>query len=181
LESLAANYGNTKKRVLQIRQLLSGSTMQDPIPVGDGASRKRRRAWGDGETQQSTATALARILSVTEAKTLVGTSKFNGVARKLVEDTLGKIGSIIDPESILAACDMTGVPCRGYEEIFRTVHKLIRLVDDKLKVVILPRPYKVRVAIIPFTHILISLFVSKFHDAGNNNLLELTVGLVFIF
>jgi hypothetical protein len=118
---------------------------------------------------------------VTEAKTLVGTSKFNGVARKLVEDTLKKIGSIIDPESILVACDMTGVSCRGYEEIFRMVHKLIRLVDDKLKAVIFPRPYKVRVAIIPFTHTLIYLFVSKFHDVGNNNLLDLTMGPIFIF
>jgi hypothetical protein len=167
LESLATNCGNTKKRVLQIRQLLSGPTMQQTTQVGDGLSRKRRRSWGDGKIQISTITALARMLSKNEAKALVGTSKFNGVAHQLVEDTLWKIESIIDPKSILAACDMTGVSYRGYEEIFKTVHKLIRLIDNKLKAIILPRPYKVRVLIVLITSSLISLFVSEFHEGRN--------------
>lgn len=65
---------------MQIWQLLSGLTMQEPVQVNDGASRKRRRDWDNGDTQLSMTTVLARILLMIEAKALVGTSKFNGVA-----------------------------------------------------------------------------------------------------
>ena len=90
-----------------------------------------------------------------------------------------KIGTIIDPKSILVVCDMIGVSSRGYKEIFRTVHKLIYLVDNKFKVVILPRPYKVRIPITFITHTIIYLFVTKFQDAGKIVLLEQTMGVVF--
>jgi len=54
-------------------------------------------------------TILAHVLLSAEAHALLDTPKFSVVADCLVDNTLKKIGGSIDPESMLAVCDMTRV------------------------------------------------------------------------
>lgn len=156
LESLAEGSGNTKKRVMQIRNLLGGPKMMEETQDDNRLSKKRKRLCGDSSTQCATGGALARMLSKTEATAILDTPKFNSVANQLVEDTLKKIGSTVSPEAVLAACDMTGVSHRGYGEIFKTLKGRIGLVNKKFKSTILPKPYQVR--IILNVHLFCSLY-----------------------
>ena len=136
LESLARGNGNMKKRVLQLCQLLGGLKMMEETQHENKMSKKRKPLWSDNSIQFATARALARILSKTEATSMVDTTKFNGVTNQLVDNTLQKIGSSIDLEAILASCNMTRVSQRSYREIYKTVKGRISLANKKLKATI---------------------------------------------
>jgi hypothetical protein len=49
----------------------------------------------------------------------------------------------IDTESILVACDMTGVSQHGYGQIYKTIKGRVGIVDKDLKANFLPTPNKV--------------------------------------
>jgi hypothetical protein len=110
---------------------------------GNKGSGSRKRLCGPKSTQEGTATALAGMLSRNEALALGTMPILSFVGRRMANHYLEKIGAEIDTESILAACDMTGVSQRGYGQIYKTIKGRVGLVDKDLKANFLPTPNKV--------------------------------------
>ena len=144
LGSLAHTSRNAKKRRVEIRTLLNPREVEE-TQKANKEGRKRKRVWEDNRSQVVNATALAKMLSRQERRSLLDSPRFQFVATEIANDTIGKIGASIDAEAILAACDESGVFQRGYGLIVKTVKNRISLADKKLKGRgLLPNPFQVR-------------------------------------
>ena len=142
LDQLAEKGGQRRARISAIRRLLQPTTHHRVVD-GNKGSGSRKRLCGPKSTQEGTATALAGMLSRNEALALGSTSKLSFVGRRMANFYLEKISDEIDTESILAACDMTGVSQRGYGQIYKTIKGRVGIVDKDLKANFLPTPNKV--------------------------------------
>jgi hypothetical protein len=142
LDQLAQKGGQRRARISAIRRLLQPKTHHQLVD-GNKGSGSRKRLCGPKSTQEGTATALAGMLSRNEALALGTMPILSFVGRRMANHYLEKIGAEIDTESILAACDMTGVSQRGYGQIYKTIKGRVGLVDKDLKANFLPTPNKV--------------------------------------
>ena len=142
LDQLAQKGGQRRARISAIRRLLQPNTHHQLVD-GNKGSGSRKRLCGPKSTQEGTTTALAGMLSRDEALALGSTSKLSFVGRRMANHYLEKIAAEIDTESILAACDMTGVSQRGYGQIYKTIKGRVGIVDKDLKANFLPTPNKV--------------------------------------
>jgi hypothetical protein len=142
LDQLAQKGGQRRARISTIRRLLQPKTHHQLVD-GNRGSGSRKRLCGPKSTQEGTATALAGMLSRDEALALGSTPKLTFVGRRMANYYLEKIAAEIDTESILAACDMTGVSQRGYGQIYKTIKGRVGIVHKDLKANFLPTPNKV--------------------------------------
>jgi hypothetical protein len=142
LDELTHDGGQAKRRRKQLRSILQPQAV-DSTQKFNKATRGKKRLWGNDSTQRKTAVALARILSRREAMALVDEPRMRSIGTNIANSVLKKIGAEVGGDSMLAACDMAGVPQEAYGLIFKTIKGRVKLVDPTLTADLMPKPHKV--------------------------------------
>jgi len=101
----------------------------------------KKRLVGNSTNQVQTAACLAIILRPEEAVTMVEQPRMSRAKVIVVKEVIRKIRDNIGKNSMLDACDGSGVTMRGHNAIFRTVKNCIVLVAPSVKSNILPAPH----------------------------------------
>ena len=72
--------------------------------------------------------------------------KFRKVACNITNGHLKKMGEVVGPQRVLGSLDRSGVPHKGYAELFNIMKDGLRSVDKKLRLKAMPNPFQVRLS-----------------------------------
>lgn len=85
---------------------------------------------------------LASILRPAEAAAMVEQPRMSQAKATVVKEVIMQIRDSIGEDSMLDACDTSGVTVRGYNAIYRTAKNRIGLVAPSIKSSILSAPHR---------------------------------------
>jgi hypothetical protein len=141
LDELAAGSGYFKRRRTLLRAQLA-PTVVSRVQRQNNQTGSRKRLAGDSGAQTRTAASVASFLSLGEAATLIDQPRMSQATASVAKDVLKKIGETVGPNTMLAACDGTGVTHKGYAAIYKTLKNRIGLIAPAQSSAILPAPHR---------------------------------------
>lgn len=172
---LASGSGHTKRQRALMRAILQPAVVEAVQRTNKLGGCKKRLA-GDSTTQVKTATCLANILRPTEAAAMIEQPRMAQAKATVVKEVIRKIGDSIGEDSMLDACDGSGVTVRGYDAIFRTMKNRIGLLAPGVKASILPAPHRLATLRKEMNAKLPQFIGDYYHIDGRRTIPEVRVG-----